>query len=104
MWNFSCKGQNGGNNGGIMMYNYGLDHRELYGKKIIVNNNFFGSLSILCLEQNILLACRNIRLYLTTSFVNTKLYVCVKKIVVFSNDHLLVYIVLFKNINPKRHN
>ena len=25
-WNFSCEGQNGGNNGGIMMYNYGLDH------------------------------------------------------------------------------
>ena len=29
-WNFSCEGQNGGNNGGIMMYNYGLDQRELY--------------------------------------------------------------------------
>ena len=28
-WNFSYEGQNGGYNGGIMMYNYGLDHREL---------------------------------------------------------------------------
>ena len=26
---FSCEGQNGGNNGGNMMYNYGLDHRDL---------------------------------------------------------------------------
>ena len=26
---FNCEGQNEGNNGGIMMYNYGLDHREL---------------------------------------------------------------------------
>ena len=23
---FNCEGQNQGNNGGIMMYNYGLDH------------------------------------------------------------------------------
>ena len=29
LWNFNCEGQNGGNNGGIMMYNYGLDHREI---------------------------------------------------------------------------
>ena len=28
-WNFSCEGQNGGNNGGNMMYSYGLDHRRL---------------------------------------------------------------------------
>ena len=28
-WNFSCEGQNGRNNGGVMMYNYGLDHGEL---------------------------------------------------------------------------
>ena len=26
---FNYEGKNGGNNGGIMMYNYGLDHREL---------------------------------------------------------------------------
>ena len=26
---FNCEGQNEGNNGGIMMYNYGLDLREL---------------------------------------------------------------------------
>ena len=25
----NCEGQNGGNNGGNMMYDYGLDHREL---------------------------------------------------------------------------
>ena len=28
-WNFSCEGQNGENNGGNMMYDYGLDHGEL---------------------------------------------------------------------------
>ena len=43
-WNFSYEGQNGGNNGGIMMYNYGLDHREL-GEQFFVlaqgaNGNF----------------------------------------------------------------
>ena len=26
---FNCEGQNQGNTGGIMMYNYGLEHREL---------------------------------------------------------------------------
>ena len=35
-WNFSCEGQNGGNNGGTMMYNYGLDHRELCGKFLVL--------------------------------------------------------------------
>ena len=25
---FNCEGQTEGNNGGNMMYNYGLDHRE----------------------------------------------------------------------------
>ena len=34
-WNFSCEGQNGGNNGGIMMYNYGLERREL-GEQFLV--------------------------------------------------------------------
>ena len=34
-WNFSCKGQNGGNNGGIMMYKYGLDHRDI-GEQFLV--------------------------------------------------------------------
>ena len=28
-WNLILKVKNKGNNGGIMMYNYGLDHREL---------------------------------------------------------------------------
>ena len=28
-WNFICEGKNGGNNGGNMMYSYGLDHRRL---------------------------------------------------------------------------
>ena len=27
--NFSCEGQNGGNNGGNMTYDYGLDHGKL---------------------------------------------------------------------------
>ena len=34
-WNFSCEGQNGWNNGGNMMYNYGLDHKEL-GEQFLV--------------------------------------------------------------------
>ena len=25
---YNCEGQNGGNHDGIMMYNYGLDHRD----------------------------------------------------------------------------
>ena len=28
-WNFNCEGRNGGNNGEIMMYNYGSNHKEL---------------------------------------------------------------------------
>ena len=32
---FNCEGKNGGNNGGIMMYNYGLDHREI-GEQFLV--------------------------------------------------------------------
>ena len=32
---FNCEGQNRGNNGGIMMYNYGLDNREL-GEQFLV--------------------------------------------------------------------
>ena len=29
LWNFNCECKTGENNGGIMMYNYGLDHRDL---------------------------------------------------------------------------
>ena len=29
LWKYNCEGQNGGNNGGNMMYEYGLDHGEL---------------------------------------------------------------------------
>ena len=29
LWKYNCEGKNGGNNGGNMMYDYGLDHREL---------------------------------------------------------------------------
>ena len=29
LWKFSFEGQNGGNNGGNMMYDYGLEHGEL---------------------------------------------------------------------------
>ena len=32
---FNHEGQNGGNNGEIMMYNYSLDHREL-GEQFLV--------------------------------------------------------------------
>ena len=35
-WDFSCEGQNRGNNGGTMMYNYGLDHRELCGQFLVL--------------------------------------------------------------------
>ena len=28
-WNFNCEGKNGGNNGGVMMYNYVLNHGDL---------------------------------------------------------------------------
>ena len=34
-WNFSCEGQNGGNNGENMMYDYALDHEEL-GEQFLV--------------------------------------------------------------------
>ena len=34
-WNFSCEGQNGGNNGGNMMYEYRLDNGEL-GEHLLV--------------------------------------------------------------------
>ena len=33
---FSCEGQNGGNNGGTMMYNYGLEHRDICGKFLVL--------------------------------------------------------------------
>ena len=33
---FNCEGQNGGNNGGIMMYNYSLDHTELCGQFFVL--------------------------------------------------------------------
>ena len=29
LWKYNCEGQNEGNNGGNMMYDYGLDHREV---------------------------------------------------------------------------
>ena len=32
---FNCECQNEGNNGGIVMYNYGFDHREL-GEQFLV--------------------------------------------------------------------
>ena len=35
---FNCEGQNEGNNGGIMRYNYGLDHGELGEQFFGVNN------------------------------------------------------------------
>ena len=35
---FNCEGQNGGNNGGTMMYNYGLDHKEICGHFLALTN------------------------------------------------------------------
>ena len=37
---FSCEGQNGGNNGGMMrMCNHGLDHRELRGQFLVLTHS-----------------------------------------------------------------
>ena len=33
---FNCEGQNEENNGGIMMYNYGLDHKRLCGQILVL--------------------------------------------------------------------
>ena len=33
---FNCEGQNEGNNGGTIMYNYGLDYRELCGQFLVL--------------------------------------------------------------------
>ena len=35
---FNYEGNNRGNNGGIMMYNYGLDHRELCGQFFVLTH------------------------------------------------------------------
>ena len=35
-WNFSCEGHNGRNNGGTMMYIYGLGHIELCGQFLVL--------------------------------------------------------------------
>ena len=35
---FNCEGQNEGNNGGTMMYNYVLDHRELCGQILVLTD------------------------------------------------------------------
>ena len=32
------EGQNGGYNGGIMMYNYGVDHKELCGQFFVLTD------------------------------------------------------------------
>ena len=33
---FNCEGQNSRNNGGTMMYNYGLDHKDLGGQFLVL--------------------------------------------------------------------
>ena len=35
-WNLIVKVKNGGNNDGIMMYNYGVDHRDLCGQCFVL--------------------------------------------------------------------
>ena len=37
-WNFSCEGKNGGNNGGNMMYDYGLYHGELGDQFLVLTD------------------------------------------------------------------
>ena len=36
---FNCEDQNEGNNGGIMMYTYGLDHGELGEHFLVLTNS-----------------------------------------------------------------
>ena len=36
---FNCEGQNRENNGGIMMYNYGLDHRNICGHFLVLTDS-----------------------------------------------------------------
>ena len=36
MREFNCESQNGGNNDGIMVYNYGVDHKELCGQFVVL--------------------------------------------------------------------
>ena len=38
MVEFNHEGQNEGNNGGTMMYNYGLDHREICGQFLVLTD------------------------------------------------------------------
>ena len=36
---FNYEGQNGGNNGGLVMYNYGLHHIELCGQFLVLTGS-----------------------------------------------------------------
>ena len=51
---FSCRVQNGGNNGGNMMYNYGLDHKELSEIFLVLTAYMVQYLNIKSPNQNIL--------------------------------------------------
>ena len=37
---FNCEAQYGGNNGGIMMHNYGLEHGEICGQFLVLKYVF----------------------------------------------------------------
>ena len=37
---FSCENQNEWNNGRIMMYNYGVDHKELCGQYFVLRQSY----------------------------------------------------------------
>ena len=42
---FNCEGQNGGENGGFMMYNDGLDHIDLCAQFLVLTRRTHGSQS-----------------------------------------------------------
>ena len=56
---FNCESQNGENNGGIMMYNYGLDHRELGEHFLVLTNGFIDVLT--CFIHVHMAICNHLR-------------------------------------------
>ena len=55
-WNFNCEVQNEWNNGGTMMYNYGLDHREICGNFLVLTG-----FSVMCEGRRSLYCSRETR-------------------------------------------
>ena len=64
MVDFNCEGQNEGNNGEIMMYNYGLDHKKLRGQLLVLTIIKVGLNKYLFHIQTIFMVCYNHVLYM----------------------------------------